>query len=288
MKKPLFQLIPEHKQTIDWHNNKLFFPEDYNGYYHWHQGFELLIIFKGAGTVVLNQRMTPITSNRLFFFQPFQLHHVAPINDTTYERATLHFDPIHTEKILQMYPSMVPFFHLIQNDTFLNQFIDFADDSTYIKHLCNTYDKAIKHCSVKERTDRENLLLIQLLSYVQHRFKQHSPNLSTRTVHYAERIMRWIEAHLSETFQLEVLADELYLSKSYISKLFRKETGSSITDYLTARRVKEACHLLQTSDLPLDSICTRIGLSNVSYFIQMFKRETNITPHQYRLEHRYQ
>ncbi len=100
--------------------------------------------------------------------------------------------------------------------------------------------------------------------------------------------MRWIEAHLSDTFQLDELADDLYLSKSYISKLFRKETGSSITDYLTARRVKEACHLLQTSDLALDAICTRIGLSNVSYFIQMFKRETNITPHQYRLEHRYQ
>ncbi|WP_078394144.1 AraC family transcriptional regulator [Shouchella patagoniensis] len=287
MKKPLFQLIPKNKQTLDWHNNKLFLPEDYNGYYHWHQGFELLIIFKGSGNIVLNQRMTPIKNGRLFFFQPFQLHHVAPVKDVSYERATLHFDPLHTERILHVYPSMVQFFHHIQNDTFHNQFIDFSDDFSYIKRLCDTYDKTIRTCSFKERVDRENLLLIQLLSYVQHQLKNHSPTLSTRNLHYAERIMRWIEAHLGETFHLEELADELYLSKSYVSKIFRVETGSSITAYLTARRIKEACHLLQTSDLSLDAICTRIGLSNVSYFIQMFKRETNITPHQYRLEHRY-
>ncbi|GAF21087.1 two-component response regulator YesN [Bacillus sp. JCM 19047] len=280
MSKPSFQFIPEHKKAVVWHNNKTSFPIEY---YHWHQGFELLIVFKGFGNVILNQRVTPIKPGRLFFFQPFQLHHVATLKNEPYERSTLHFDPLHTERLLHMYPSMLQLFYHMQNDTFEHQFIDFTQDFSYIQQLCQLYDESLGTCPLKEQVDRENLFLIQLLGYVQHQLKHHSSSLQTRNLPYAERVMRWIEANLSRPFKLDELADELFLSKSYISKRFRLETGSSITTYLTARRMKEACHLLQTSTLSLEAICSRIGITNVSYFIQMFRRELQTTPHQYRL-----
>ncbi|WP_263705740.1 AraC family transcriptional regulator [Shouchella tritolerans] len=282
-KKPLFQQSPQSSEALDWHHKKLFYPTDYNGYYHWHQGCELLIVFDGAGSVVVNQQMSPIKKGMLFFFQPFQLHHVAPASAAPYERATLHFDPLHAEKRLTAYPAMVQFFRHLKNDYNQDPFIDFSEDYFYIRSLCDMHDKMAEAASINERAEREELLLIQLLSYMQHQLKGRPPTKELRKIHYAERIMGWIEDHLMEPFNLSQLAQDLYLSKSYVSKVFRRETGSSITDYLTARRMKEACHLLQTTSLPIDEISQRIGLTNVSYFIQMFKRKTNATPHQYRL-----
>ncbi|MNY58324.1 Multiple antibiotic resistance protein MarA [compost metagenome] len=72
------------------------------------------------------------------------------------------------------------------------------------------------------------------------------------------------------------------MSRTYVSRIFRRETGSSITNYLTARRIKEACSLLMSSGLPIQHIAERIGLPNPSYFIRLFKKEVGVTPFQYR------
>jgi YesN/AraC family two-component response regulator len=94
--------------------------------------------------------------------------------------------------------------------------------------------------------------------------------------------MRWIEEHYREEISLETLAEETHLSKFYVSRIFREETGSSITDYLTARRIKQACRLLQTTDLSVEQIGIRVGYPNASYFIQLFKKVVGVTPLKYR------
>jgi AraC-like DNA-binding protein len=99
---------------------------------------------------------------------------------------------------------------------------------------------------------------------------------------YSEAAMRWVEEHYAEEFRLERLADELHLSRYYLSRLFRQETGSAITDYVTARRMKQACMLLETTELSVDQIGFRVGIPNVSYFIQLFKRVVGTTPLKYR------
>ncbi|MFB4259494.1 hypothetical protein ACE106_10025 [Shouchella clausii] len=67
-KKPLFQQCPQSSEALDWHHKKLFYPTDYNGYYHWHQGCELLIVFDGAGSVV--EPANVANQKRYAFFLP--------------------------------------------------------------------------------------------------------------------------------------------------------------------------------------------------------------------------
>jgi len=104
-----------------------------------------------------------------------------------------------------------------------------------------------------------------------------------KPIRQSERIMSWIEKHYGEPFRLEELADELHMSKSYLSRLFRQETGSSITGYLTARRIQQACHLLQSTNKSVEVIGEQVGLTNASYFINLFKRIMGVSPHQYHL-----
>ncbi|MFD2878690.1 helix-turn-helix domain-containing protein [Paenibacillus rhizoplanae] len=63
---------------------------------------------------------------------------------------------------------------------------------------------------------------------------------------------------------------------------FHQETGGRLVDYLTARRLKQACRLLETTDLTVERIGRTVGFPNSSYFNQLFKRVLGLSPLQYR------
>lgn len=116
---------------------------------------------------------------------------------------------------------------------------------------------------------------MQLLSCIRINSTDANPdstsNNKLRPLFYSEKIMNWIEAHYKEPFDLEHLSNELHLSKSYISRSFKRETGSSLTEYLTIRRIKEACQLLEMTNKSIELIGESLGFKSVSYFIQLFK-----------------
>ncbi|MBD2844025.1 helix-turn-helix transcriptional regulator [Paenibacillus sp. IB182496] len=99
---------------------------------------------------------------------------------------------------------------------------------------------------------------------------------------HAERAMEWLNTHYDRPFRLGELAEHLHLTPAYVSALFRQEVGESVSDYLTARRIKAACHLLATSELPVGLVAERVGISNTSYFCRLFKRHMGESPHRFR------
>jgi YesN/AraC family two-component response regulator len=106
--------------------------------------------------------------------------------------------------------------------------------------------------------------------------------LGERATNNAEKIMEWIEEHYWTKFELDQLSKELHMSPYHISHLFKQAIGTSITEYLNARRMRQACWLLKSSDAPIEYIGQQVGLANFSYFCQLFKKITGVTPHKYR------
>lgn len=91
-----------------------------------------------------------------------------------------------------------------------------------------------------------------------------------------------IEGNLSQPLSLSQLAGELNVNSSYLSTLFKKETGSTLTDYIVNRRISQARHLLETTRLQIQTIAQLCGFEDVHYFSKVFKRLTQQTPKQYR------
>lgn len=85
--------------------------------------------------------------------------------------------------------------------------------------------------------------------------------------------MRWIEEHFEYEMRLDQMAAEVYLFKSYASRIFHQETGRSITDYVIARRFKQDYLLLETTTLSVEEIGRRAGFPNgcisSSYFANL-------------------
>jgi two-component system, response regulator YesN len=78
------------------------------------------------------------------------------------------------------------------------------------------------------------------------------------------------------------LAQMVYLSPNYISLIFKKETGETITDYLTSIRIDRAKSLLKDTELLIQQVSEMVGYDDASYFSKVFKKVTGIHPLKYR------
>ena len=74
----------------------------------------------------------------------------------------------------------------------------------------------------------------------------------------------------------------VHISPGYLSRIFKKETGMSLSDYIIQRRITIAKQLLAKTNLPVTTIAQKIGLSYASYFTKLFKEKVNMTPQEYR------
>ena len=99
---------------------------------------------------------------------------------------------------------------------------------------------------------------------------------------YVERCRDYIRKHYRDKIYLEDIAQALDLSPSYLSRLFRKETGICIQDAINEERIYRASNLLRYSDLSLTQIAHYVGFPSQSYMGKIFKQRKNMTPMAYR------
>ncbi len=94
--------------------------------------------------------------------------------------------------------------------------------------------------------------------------------------------LNYIYTYINERITIEDIAEHLDLSESYLSRLFKKEVGISISDYIREQKVERAKNLLRHSDFSLIDIANHLSFSSQSHFIQVFKTQTGMTPKAFR------
>jgi AraC-like DNA-binding protein len=99
---------------------------------------------------------------------------------------------------------------------------------------------------------------------------------------WAERARRKLDADLQRAWTLDDLAGQVGLSKSYLSRSFRRYTGRTVIAYLTARRIEQAMLLLQTTDRKVLDIAFQCGFRDLSHFNRTFRRHVGTSPRRYR------
>lgn len=89
-------------------------------------------------------------------------------------------------------------------------------------------------------------------------------------------------SNYAEHLDLTTLADMVYLSPAYLSRIFKAETGSTINQYLNRVRITKAKELLHNRQLKLIDISLLVGYEDQSYFTRVFRKITGISPSEYR------
>lgn len=95
-------------------------------------------------------------------------------------------------------------------------------------------------------------------------------------------VMKIVEERYQEDISLQSIAEEVYLSPSYLSYLFKKEVGVSLIKYITMIRLDKAKELLRSGNMKVSDIAASVGYQNYSYFNIAFKNNVGESPAQYR------
>ncbi len=105
-----------------------------------------------------------------------------------------------------------------------------------------------------------------------------SANMSAPVLH----IMEWIKGNYYRPITVSEIAAEFGYNPHYLSSLFQKSTGTSISGYITKTRIDIAKSMLVNYDVPLKEVAYTCGFSDEKYFMKVFKKLEGITPSQYK------
>lgn len=101
---------------------------------------------------------------------------------------------------------------------------------------------------------------------------------------YAERAITYIRNHYAENIAIQDIANELSMSESHLSRVFRESMDCTLGEYIAKYRINIACELLKDVRLRVSQVATRVGYADSRYFSVIFRRIVGMTPNSYRAQ----
>lgn len=148
--------------------------------------------------------------------------------------------------------------------------------------LTNTNEKDLDDMIVKfyRTSDFKSLkkILDEFLSLLEEEFKK-SESLSHKEI---EDVIRYIYNNYNLDLSVDSLADQVCLAPSYLSHIFKKETGENLGKFIKRVRMEKAKDMLENTHEKIVSVSVAVGYANVSYFCQSFREYYGISPQKFR------
>ena len=146
----------------------------------------------------------------------------------------------------------------------------------FLHELSSKYEKQISMCGSLPQLDRLHEKMVRgYCLLVQNKARSQYSRLVRDTMNY-------IDLNLSHPLTLRILAENSHVSPSYLSKSFKRETGTTITDHIASCRIHSSLHLLNTTNLPIQEIAFYVGIEDYNYYTKIFKKVIGCPPSEYR------
>jgi transcriptional regulator GlxA family with amidase domain len=97
-----------------------------------------------------------------------------------------------------------------------------------------------------------------------------------------DRCQSWIAENYSVSSPVERMVEHSGLSERTFKRRFRAATGYTPLDYVQLVRIEEAKQMLETTDMPIDTVSMEVGYEDSAFFLRLFRRHAGITPSKYR------
>lgn len=245
--------------------------------YHSHDHIEMAYVISGNGKYLIEDRLYDVAEGDLLIFNPGVRHQSLPSEEG---------DTPTTEFFIG--------FSNIQLQDLEKNYIPLPGPGNILHTAGELRQKIFKICSSMEA---ENALgyqgryfvlkayLMQMLVYV---IRAQSQPMevpagyafeSINKKYVVEQIVSYFEDHYSEKISLDRIAENMYLSTFYISKIFKTETGDTPIHRLIKIRLEKAREILEKdADLSIKEVADRVGYKDVYHFSKQFKKHYGISP----------
>ena len=244
---------------------------------HIHDSYELYYSISGGKQFLIDNKLYDINPGDLFVINQFESHYVSQISKMIHERIVLSIHPdflkaISTDKTDLSYC----FTHRDENFSHKIQ-LDKEQQSRFMYFI----NKII---SVEGfGSDRiEYSSFIELMTYFTKLFVDNEDSLLSNYKYnnQIQDIISYINDNVLENITIKHLAEHFFLSESYICRIFKLATGTTINKYITARRISIAKALL-SNGANINDVYIDCGFNDYSNFLKSFKKAVGVSPKKY-------
>lgn len=223
--------------------------------------YDLLYVWRGEGTLVLNGKSYDVRKGHCFLFKPGDVVTATHIPQSPLVLTYIHFD-------LTENPQLVPTSHRVVENT-----ISFESLLTrYVRLLL------VKPFGMEIEA---RLILKQIMIHLlreAHEKVEHMANTSIGLLETVREVANYIQQHPGEQHSIEGLATRANLSQRYFSQKFKEITGHTVRSYIIRSRIERAVHLLHYSGLTVTEVASVLGYSDLHFFSRQFKKYTGKNP----------
>lgn len=239
---------------------------------HFHDYYEIYYLETGERYHMIEDRLCLIKQGEFILFPPCIMHYSYGSEDVPFKRLLVYFRPeeVRSQRLLEMLeqgggvyspdPKARWNIHQLMDGMLESQESRGSFQEEYLNALLN-------------------LLLLEIVK------------LNTKAPEPAERdrisaVIGYIHQHYQEDICLEQLAKRFYISPYYLCREFKRNTNSTIIQYLNTTRVMNAQRKFMETDKNITEVSKETGFSNITHFNRVFKSITGITPSEYRKQYK--
>lgn len=267
---------------------------EFIGVIHKHTFIEIVYVISGSATHIVGNRSVPATKGDLFIINHNTPHTFLENKDgpDPWIAYDLSFTPgfldaslLDNMRFASISPSFLFYSLFPEEQTVPDVHISGSSYSAFGELFNKIYMEYMGR-----ETGYINIIRAYLVELIVRIFRKLDSAASTDTALRQTRIvdsaLDYMHKNYHKHLSLDDLATQVFLSKDYLSRLFRETTGMTVSALLQKIRIEEACKLLTTTDLKIESIAASCGFSDLKYFYTTFKKYTGLTPRQYKVSNK--
>lgn len=245
--------------------------------WHWHEIFECILCRAGYGQLELEDRLVELRPGRTLFIAPGVRHRYAFDGGTG---ADLRFLCMNGQDVAtHLAPAQLALLEGVKSAGI--SYADHGDDTERLWELASLIPDGFVVTDTRELGVVWGA--IGLLLALHGKASEISGDYAGRRYrHKIQEIREWIDTRLHEAITLDDVGEHFGLSRSLLTREFRRHTGKSFIDYCNARRVEKAAKILAASGESVTAVALESGFSNLSHFHRQFKAMYGLTPAAFR------
>lgn len=252
-------------------------------HFHLHNSFEIYLFLSGDVNYFVEQSIYHLKRGTLLIFNNTEIHRAVNLSSKTYERIVISFHPQIVEKFSTEHTNLLSCF--LDRKKGQNNAILLSKKQLDIYLALTTM--LIETSNSEEYGDDvlTTTYLIQILIFLNKIYKHDEITLEQYPLSKKlQDVLTFIDEHLTEDLSLDIISNNFSLNKSYLGRLFKKETGSTIYNLIMIKRISLAKQLLSEGKNVSEACCLS-GFNDYSNFIRTFKQITGYSPNKYHKLH---
>ena len=250
---------------------------------HIHDCYEIYYSISGGKQFLIDNCFYDIRPGDLFLINQYESHYLSQIDREKHERIIVSIDPEYLKQVSTASTDLDRCFHFRGTEFPHRLHLSPEEQRRFLYYIHRFPDNAGPGEDILDRA-----VFLELMVFLNRAFDRRcasavsaqEDNSTVANHEQVDEILSYINSNIQNELSLDSLSAHFYLSSSYICRIFKAATGTTINKYITAKRITLSKSLL-SQGYSVNEVCEACGFNDYSNFLKAFSKAVGVTPKKY-------